>query len=129
MTAFKDEWPCLIIVPSSLRGTNTCQHSCSNPFAQLLSPPRHHIFHLHFCIMHSVRHLPCPGYNRQQHETVFTLLVIKSSDACDNWIWLSAEQWADALVEWVGITEDQIHVTNSGRDTDLTGRSFKVRLQ
>ena len=38
----------------------------------------------------------------------------------------SAEQWADALVEWLGITEDQIHVTNCGRDTDLTGRSFKV---
>ena len=37
-----------------------------------------------------------------------------------------AEQWVDALVEWLGITEDQIHVTNSGRDTDLTGRSFKV---
>ncbi len=39
---------------------------------------------------------------------------------------VSAEQWADALVEWLGITEDQIHVTNCGRDTDLTGRSFKV---
>ena len=39
---------------------------------------------------------------------------------------MSAEQWADALVEWLGITEDQIHVTNCGRDTDLTGRSFKV---
>ena len=38
----------------------------------------------------------------------------------------SAEQWADALVEWLGITEDQIHVTNCGRDTDLTGRCFKV---
>ena len=29
-------------------------------------------------------------------------------------------------MEWLGITEDQIHVTNSGRDTDLTGRCFKV---
>ena len=29
-------------------------------------------------------------------------------------------------MEWLGITEDQIHVTNCGRDTDLTGRSFKV---
>ena len=29
-------------------------------------------------------------------------------------------------MEWLGITEDHIHVTNSGRDTDLTGRSCKV---
>ena len=29
-------------------------------------------------------------------------------------------------MEWLGITEDHIHVTNSGRDTDLTDRSFKV---
>ena len=30
----------------------------------------------------------------------------------------------DALVEWLGVTEDHVHVTNSKRDTDLTGRRF-----
>jgi len=48
-----------------------------------------------------------------------------SSAASDSTV-ASAEQWADALVEWLGITEDEIHVTNSGRDTDLASRSFKA---
>ena len=128
MTAFKDEWPCLIIVPSSLRGTNTCQQTCSNPFAQLLSPSHRGLFPLHFCTIYSVRLLLRPGDNTQQHRIVF-ISGITSSDACKSCTLPSAEQWADALVEWVGITEDQIHVTNSGRDTDLAGRKFKVRFQ
>jgi replicative superfamily II helicase len=39
-----------------------------------------------------------------------------------------AEQWADALVEWLGMTEDQMHVTNSKRDADLTGRRFSCLI-
>ncbi len=35
-----------------------------------------------------------------------------------------AEQWADALVEWLGVTEERVHVTNTKRDADLTGRRF-----
>jgi len=50
------------------------------------------------------------------------------SSAASDSIVAGAEQWADALVEWLGITEDEIHVTNSGRDTDLTNRSFKASL-
>ncbi|EIE23396.1 P-loop containing nucleoside triphosphate hydrolase protein [Coccomyxa subellipsoidea C-169] len=57
MAAFRDEWPCLIIVPSSLR-----------------------------------------------------------------------EQWVDALVEWLGITEEQVHVTNTRKDTDLTGRKYQCLI-
>ncbi len=34
----------------------------------------------------------------------------------------------EALVEWLGITEDQVHVTNCRKDTDLTGRRFKCLI-
>lgn len=30
----------------------------------------------------------------------------------------------DALVEWLGITESHVHVTNCKKDTDLAGRRF-----
>jgi len=30
----------------------------------------------------------------------------------------------DALVEWLGITESHVHVTNCKKDTDLANRSF-----
>lgn len=31
-------------------------------------------------------------------------------------------------MEWLGVTEDQVHVTNSKRDTDLTGRQFSCLI-
>ncbi len=39
-----------------------------------------------------------------------------------------AEQWVDALVEWLGITEEQVHVTNTRKDTNLTGRKFQCLI-
>ena len=37
----------------------------------------------------------------------------------------TTEQWIEALVEWLGITEDRVHCTTTKRDTDLTGRRFE----
>ena len=36
-----------------------------------------------------------------------------------------AEQWIDALVEWLGVTEERVHCTSTKRDADLTGRRFE----
>ena len=39
-------------------------------------------------------------------------------------LWFSAEQWADALLEWLGLTEDRMHIVTRNADADLAGRRF-----
>ena len=36
----------------------------------------------------------------------------------------SAEQWADALLEWLGLTEERMHIVTRNADADLAGRRF-----
>ena len=37
---------------------------------------------------------------------------------------LRAEQWADALHQWLGVTDRRMFILNAGKDLDLVGRIF-----
>ena len=41
---------------------------------------------------------------------------------------LFAEQWADALHQWLGVTEDRVHLINSGKDCNIQHRKFQFLI-
>ena len=39
-----------------------------------------------------------------------------------------AEQWADALHQWLGITDDCVHIVTKGKDCQLEGKDFQFLI-
>jgi SWI/SNF-related matrix-associated actin-dependent regulator 1 of chromatin subfamily A len=39
-----------------------------------------------------------------------------------------AEQWADALHQWLGITDDCVHMVTKGKDCQLEGKKFQFLI-
>jgi len=39
-----------------------------------------------------------------------------------------AEQWADALHQWLGITDDCVHMVAKGKDCQLEGKKFQFLI-
>ena len=39
-----------------------------------------------------------------------------------------AEQWADALHQWLGITDDHVHMVSKGKDCQLEGKTFQFLI-
>lgn len=146
MACYRDEWPCVIVTPSSLRGAEhvTCAMtrqaellhvsicllvsrqgagSCGNtmldtyvPNASGLSFGHAHIgsFACFACnlaavmvVMSMALHTACKHANAH------------CSVCC-------AEQWADALHQWLGITDEHVYMVTKGKDCDnLLGKKFQ----
>ena len=56
---------------------------------------------------------------------VYRLLLAQPLTCC---LLACAEQWADALHQWLGITDDHVHMVSKGKDCQLQGKKFQFLI-
>ena len=129
LAAYRDEWPALIITPSSLRGTTPFSlfiHFISTSLfgVQIHVKACHlysHVVLMLLChhgqhIALSLRFSRCLGQNEAASATISSIFCFIFNFFSP----LPAEAWADALHQWLDVTEDAVHIVNSARDADIS---------